>query len=417
MRLFFMSAALAAAAHARMLPAPPESSAPPTSSRKRSGGGLPVVAGVSAVLLGGAAAAMPAVRRSVVNAVRKLLDGDDPLADLGPDDMMAGAGPANAEAEPASQPIRNAAQADLGNGEQFTLTPEKLSAIAELNSKLKAIAPLLASVPVFTAAVGNGTSPLTVPTEDGQKLCYFFTERVDAEAFLSAVQENTKLELKATIIGVSLADIIAAYTTPEAQAARETFVIIPTMAEVAAARHIMRASGKAEAEQPALGPGNGLVPVFWCEALAVQTASGKQRKVLFLRLQDLRQMWEGLSDARKEQGEVDAMPEGPTVQVSDLQTMADLLVASNKTDDVMFLPSSNALKNARASQARPRGGGGAGHSAGPTSATGADESAAAADAAAEDDAGADASDNRSDDGASEMGVDGFEGDEEDGTTL
>lgn len=366
------------------------------------------------MLLGGAAAAMPAVRRSVVNAVRKLLDGDDPLADLGPDDMMAGAGPANAEAEPASQPIRNAAQADLGNGEQFTLTPEKLSAIAELNSKLKAVAPLLASVPVFTAAVGNGTSPLTVPTEDGQKLCYFFTERVDAEAFLSAVQENTKLELKATIIGVALADIIAAYTTPEAQAARETFVIIPTMAEVAAARHIMRASGKAEAEQPALGPGNGLVPVFWCEALAVQTASGKQRKVLFLRLQDLRQMWEGLSDARKEQGEVDAMPEGPTVQVSDLQTMADLLVASNKTDDVMFLPSSNALKNARASQARPRGGGGAGHSAGPTSATGADESAAAA---AKDDAGADASDNRSDDGASEMGVDGFEGDEEDGTTL
>ena len=67
-------------------------------------------------------------------------------------------------------------------------------------------------------------------------------------------------------------------------------------------------------------------------------------------------MWRNLADARKQAEEQPAddlsgsdadMPEGPTVQVSDLQTMARLLVAANKTDDIMFLPSSNALKMAQ----------------------------------------------------------------------
>ena len=34
-----------------------------------------------------------------------------------------------------------------------------------------------------------------------------------------------------------------------------------------------------EVDPSVLGPGTGLIPVFWSEALAVQTSSGKQRKV------------------------------------------------------------------------------------------------------------------------------------------
>jgi len=40
-----------------------------------------------------------------------------------------------------------------------------------------------------------------------------------------------------------------------------------------------------EAEE--LGATSGLVPIFWSEALAVQTAAGKQRKLLFFREGDL----------------------------------------------------------------------------------------------------------------------------------
>ena len=56
--------------------------------------------------------------------------------------------------------------------------------------------------------------------------------------------------------------------------ARETYVLIPTMAEVAAARQLMRAAGKGAetSEAASLGPGSGLVPIFWSEALAVQVA-------------------------------------------------------------------------------------------------------------------------------------------------
>ena len=69
---------------------------------------------------------------------------------------------------------------------------------------------MLGSVPVFTAAVGNGTSPLTVPAQDGSKLAYFFAEQADAEAFLRAVKQSAGADLAATVIGVSLADIIKA---------------------------------------------------------------------------------------------------------------------------------------------------------------------------------------------------------------
>ena len=85
-----------------------------------------------------------------------------------------------------------------------------------------------------------------------------------------------------------------------------------------------------------------------------------RNQVLFFRVGDLQQMWANLSEARKQAGEEGGegapqeMPEGPIVQVSDLQTMAGLLVASNKTDDVMFLPSSNALRKAQVMSYRVR---------------------------------------------------------------
>ena len=416
--------ALARGAHAKAaVDAPPAESSsivgPPSSKRSP----LPVIAGVAA--LGSAAAAVPIVRRSASGLVRKLLDRDE-LAGMRPPDGASsraaaaerGAVPgASSEAAASQAPARRtgsqsaAAGADL-EGEQFTLTPERLSKISELNSRLEEIVPLLASVPVFTAASGNGTSPLTVPSEDGKKLAYFFVEHADAEAFLRAVRENAGMpQLDAQVIGVSLADIIVAYSSPDARAAQETFVLIPTMSEVAAARHIIKRSGKEvpaydPAEPAKLGPANGLVPLFWCEALAVQTASksdaaGKQRKVLFFRLGDLQQMWKGLADARKEQGELEEMPDGPTVQVSDLQTMASLLVAANKTEDVIFLPSSNALQRAQGQTGRARSGGG-----GPPGAASAADAADAADGA--DGAAPDV-------GMPETGVDDFEGEEEDAT--
>ena len=199
------------------------------------------------------------------------------------------------------------------------------------------------------------------------------------------------------MIGVSLADIILAYSSDDAKRAKESFVLIPTMSEVAAARHILRESGKAADEQSSVGPGSGLVPIFWSESLAVQSAGGKQRKVLanpdlprhpypyhpcpscvtrhptrthhpppqvlFFRLNDLRQMWRTLSESRKEAGEPDELPEGPAVQCSDLQTLAGLLVAANKTDDVMFLPSSAAIRHAQGQVGRARSRAAAGDSA------------------------------------------------------
>ncbi len=65
-------------------------------------------------------------------------------------------------------------------------------------------------------------------------------------------------------------------------------------------------------------------------------------------------MWHTLSESRKEAGELDELPDGPAVQCSDLQTLAGLLVAANKTDDVMFLPSSAAIRNAQGQVGRAR---------------------------------------------------------------
>lgn len=245
--------------------------------------------------------AAPTCRQAVVSRVRRLLQKDDESVSFDPEPPSASEAaspPAPRSSEPevsetaasattaAAAPAETPGQATADDeGEKFALTPERLQAIATLNPQLDKIKDQLAAVPVFTAAVGNGTSPLTVPGEDGQKLAYFFTESADAEQFLQAVMEHTGTDLDAQVIGVSLSDIIKAYSNPAAVAAKETFVLIPTMAEVGAARQLIKGSEQPKPQNAAaLGPGNGLVPIFWSETLAVQAASGKQRKVLFFRL-------------------------------------------------------------------------------------------------------------------------------------
>ena len=48
-----------------------------------------------------------------------------------------------------------------------------------------------------------------------------------------------------------------------------------------------RSEAAAGGEAEEIGATSGLVPIFWSEALAVQTAAGKQRKLLFFREGDL----------------------------------------------------------------------------------------------------------------------------------
>ena len=96
--------------------------------------------------------------------------------------IAAAAPKAPKKGEPATEALRQTSDEPDAQPEKFTLT-ERLATISDLNPNLEGIIEMLASVPVFSAAVGNGTSPLTVPTEDGRKLAYFFTEHADAEAF------------------------------------------------------------------------------------------------------------------------------------------------------------------------------------------------------------------------------------------
>ena len=114
--------------------------------------------------LGGAGvviSAIPAARRSVLR-----LFGREQAPELSD---SAEANSARSETKgPAPSPPPPTTS--TGDRERFALTPDRLSSIASLNPSLEAISEALAQVPVFTAVVGNGTSPLTVPTEDGRKL-------------------------------------------------------------------------------------------------------------------------------------------------------------------------------------------------------------------------------------------------------
>ena len=65
-----------------------------------------------------------------------------------------------------------------------------------------------------------------------------------------------------------------------------------------------------------LGPGSGLVPIFWIESLAAETAAGKQRKILFFRERDALAMWKNITDAQAEKGDIEMRE--PEVMVADL---------------------------------------------------------------------------------------------------
>ena len=130
-----------------------------------------------------------------------------------------------------------------GDEDRVEFMPETMAKIAELSPRLANISSLLSMVPVFTATVNNATTPLTVVTPEGGRMPYFFLEYADAVLFQKAVTEQTKLETPTQVITLSLADIIDAYAGPEAVAAKESFVVIPTMPAVVRARKLLRKRG------------------------------------------------------------------------------------------------------------------------------------------------------------------------------
>ena len=156
-RLVLCVLSLASLASGRAVPAVDAS---PVPSKRKSN--LPTVLTAGIGVGGIVVASVPGARR----ALRKLL-GQEAL-DMGDAPPAAAASSADVstqQTEPAAPSVNR--QADP---EKFALTPEKLATISELNPRLEELGQALDSVPVFTAAVGNGTSPLTVPAEDGRKV-------------------------------------------------------------------------------------------------------------------------------------------------------------------------------------------------------------------------------------------------------
>ena len=153
-RLGFLCCLMSAARGGGVTAPTPAASAPAAPPERRSGSLLRF----AATGLGGAGvviSAVPAARRSVLR-----------LFGREQEPHLSGSEPAPEAKGPAPSPP----PPTTGEGERFALTPDRLADIASLNPRLEAISEALTQVPVFTAAVGNGTSPLTVPTEDGRKL-------------------------------------------------------------------------------------------------------------------------------------------------------------------------------------------------------------------------------------------------------
>lgn len=143
---------------------------------------------------------------------------------------------------------------------------------------------------------------------------------MDAELFKRRLQERSP-EVQLQVAALSLAQVIAAYSSDEVKGAeaRERFVLIPTMSAVSDALELMPVrlprrrslriiplcgsrwnqlahcpchpscfpSLRLRAQEPPpperLSAASGLVPVFHVPSLLAQSASGKQRKILFFR--------------------------------------------------------------------------------------------------------------------------------------
>lgn len=369
--------AIIGSACARMQTPPPVTDSPKGRSR---GGGAGMIAGAvlggSAVAGGIAYAGVTLARRSKSRSQSEAEPAAPATDSSSTATASAGTGTASKQSASASKQSAgteaSSKQSGGGVGVQsklagvdddmtFSLSPERLTVISELNSRLEPLADHLATVPIFTVTLGGRTSPLTVPGPDGQKLAYFFFEAADAAAFLRAVVEQTGMKMEAGVVGLRLSEVVRAYGSETAAAAKETFVLIPMMSEVAMARKLVKqrelaleAAGRPvpERDDDTLDATNGLVPVFWSESLAVQTAAGKRRKLLFFREADLQMMWANLTATRQQAAQAEgdeavaaaaALPTYPTVQVSDLQTVSLAMVEANATEAFVFRPSSMAL--------------------------------------------------------------------------
>lgn len=359
---------------ARMQTPPPVTVTDSPKGRSRGGGAGMIVGAV----LGGSAVAGGIAYAGVTLAARRSKSRPQPEAESAAPaaDTSSTAG-ASAPAPPPSKQSAGGVGvqsklAGVDDDMTFSLSPERLTVISELNSRLEPLADHLATVPIFTVTLGGKTSPLTVPGPDGQKLAYFFFEAADAAAFLRAVVDQTGMKMEAGVVGLRLSEVVRAYGSETAAAAKETFVLIPMMSEVAMARKLVKqrelaleASGQPvpERDDDKLDATNGLVPVFWSESLAVQTAAGKRRKLLFFREVDLQMMWANLTATRKQADPDDAdtasLPTYPTVQVSDLSTVSLAMVEANATEAFVFRPSSMALLDVQRGVNASSGAGGA----------------------------------------------------------
>ena len=268
-RLVLLCAFLGSAC-ARMQTPPPVTVTDSPKGRSRGGGAGMIVGAV----LGGSAVAGGIAYAGVTLAARRSKSRPQPEAESAAPaaDTSSTAG-ASAPAPPPSKQSAGGVGvqsklAGVDDDMTFSLSPERLTVISELNSRLEPLADHLATVPIFTVTLGGKTSPLTVPGPDGQKLAYFFFEAADAAAFLRAVVDQTGMKMEAGVVGLRLSEVVRAYGSETAAAAKETFVLIPMMSEVAMARKLVKqrelaleASGQPvpERDDDKLDATNGLV--------------------------------------------------------------------------------------------------------------------------------------------------------------
>ena len=231
LRMALLAVTIAQVAGRAQAPLPP----PPLQQRSKAGGNGMVIAAIGCGALTAGVCAWGGVRQAVRRDKRQ--SQSEAVADVEPEaeaeveaeaaEAAEAAVPAPAEAPaskapaskaPASKvappapkfnsvPETSGESGDAGakaaaaeGGFEFSLTPERLSAIAALNPRLEPVADLLGGVPVFTVTVGGSASPLTVPGPGGQKIAYFFFEAADAAAFLRAVMEQARPSVSPAVV-------------------------------------------------------------------------------------------------------------------------------------------------------------------------------------------------------------------------
>eukprot|EP00308_Calcidiscus_leptoporus_P016703 CAMPEP_0119352928 /NCGR_PEP_ID=MMETSP1334-20130426/2135_1 /TAXON_ID=127549 /ORGANISM="Calcidiscus leptoporus, Strain RCC1130" /LENGTH=391 /DNA_ID=CAMNT_0007366081 /DNA_START=16 /DNA_END=1191 /DNA_ORIENTATION=- len=322
--------------YARSLRAPPAPPPPLPTDDVAGSARLPLIASLTAS--GGAVVfAIPGARRAVAGLLRRMRGVDELMADEQDDSL---------DEQPGGEAAAGGAgSTSAGGRSQLVLSPERLSVIAERSSLLTPMSEQLSSVPVFMVGLNHSTTPLSVRAPGGGRLAYFFMEYADADFFRQKIVEQKGEGVEAQVAALSLADLVRAYSSPAAAEAKENFVVIPTMKSVMAARALLKAKGEDETKWDSkLSAASGLVPVFWIQAMASETESGKQRKIMFFSVEDALNMWANVSATQAQTEGGEPPTEVPEILVADLQTLCAHLSEANKTDDVVFAPSSSALR-------------------------------------------------------------------------